>query len=304
MKGQTIPMPRLLVALDGSHLAEAVLPLVRTLAMALGAQITLLHVLEHHPPTTIHGERHLTTKAEADAYLNGLAEQLRADGFVAETHVHANPQQDVAGSIAAHATELNVDMIVLAAHGHGGIREWVVGRIPQQVAAKAGRAVMIVPVPTQKDLTAIHRIMLPVDQAGEARAAIPITTLLATAFKAELILETVVPTPGTVPGEAGVATVFLPRTTAELLKIAEDQARANLEHLANLFAGEGISATTYIQRGDPARELAHAISMHNPDMVIMATHGRVGLDGLWAGSVGPRVVSAATCPVLLVPIQE
>ena len=61
MNGTANSSTRLLVGLDGSPLAETVLPLVSTLATALGARVTLLHVLEHNPPSTVHGQPHLTT---------------------------------------------------------------------------------------------------------------------------------------------------------------------------------------------------------------------------------------------------
>ncbi len=294
---------RLLVALDGSHLAESVLPLVQTLAKALDAEVTLLHVLEYEPPATVHGEPHITTLAQAQAYLKRVAEQMRASGLPITTHAHTNPERDVAASIAGHAAELNADMIVLAAHGRGGIRQWLVGRIPQQVAARAGRPVLIVPTPTDHDLSALRRILLPMDPAGEAVAALPLAQRLAAACKAELVLVTVVPTPGTMPGNAGAATVFLPHTAETLLDYAEDQARAKLEQLAMSLRDARITVTTDVRRGDPARELVQAITAHGVDLVVMATHARAGLDGLLAGSVGPRVVAAAPCPVLLVPIR-
>jgi len=301
--GTTASPTRLLVALDGSRLAETVLPLVRTLAAALGAQVTLLHVLEQQPPAMIHGEPHLTTLAGAEAYLDQVAAQLRGAGLIVTTHVHPNPERDVAASIAAHAAEMNADLVALCAHGRGGIREWLVGRIPQQVAARAGRAVIIVPAPTEGDLSTIRRIVLPMDQAGEAMAALPLTQQLAGACGAELVLVTVVPTPGTMPGDAAAATVFLPHAAASLLDWAEDQARTTLQQLAASLSAAGLAVKAEVRRGDIPRELVQAITAHRADLVVMATHARVGIEGLWAGSVAPRVTALAPCPVLLVPIR-
>lgn len=302
--GTTASPTRLLVALDGSRLAETVLPLARTLAVALGAQVALLHVLEQQPPATVHGEPHLTTLVNAETYLAQVAERLRSAGLTVTTHVHPNPQRDVAASIAAHASEMNADMIVLCAHGQGGIREWLVGRIPQQVAALAGRPVLIVPAPTEGDLSSVSRIVLPVDQTGEALVALPLAQRLASACHAELVLITVVPTPSTMPGDAGAATVFLPRTAASLLDWAEDQARATLQQLATELRAAGLAVTTEVRRGDPARELVQAIVAQRADLVVMATHARAGLEGLLAGSVAPRVTALVPCPMLLVPIRQ
>ena len=63
----------LLVPLDGSHLAEAALPAAACLAEHLGASITLIHIIERDVSGEIHGERHLKTPAEANAYLEAVA---------------------------------------------------------------------------------------------------------------------------------------------------------------------------------------------------------------------------------------
>ena len=80
-----------LVPLDGSQLAESVLPAVAWLANRLGASITLLHIIEQGPSATIHGDRHLTQPGEAEAYLTEVAARLRDEDQVAapvECHVH------------------------------------------------------------------------------------------------------------------------------------------------------------------------------------------------------------------------
>src|SRR5207302_1377683 len=49
----------LLVPLDGSKLAEAILPAAAAWAERLHARLTLLHITEKNAPATIHGEHHL-----------------------------------------------------------------------------------------------------------------------------------------------------------------------------------------------------------------------------------------------------
>ena len=79
---------RLLVPLDGSPLAEAVLPAVRFLAGQGVNHIVLLHVLEHDPPETIHGQRHLTEEISAEQYLKTIAASLLALNVGVDVHVH------------------------------------------------------------------------------------------------------------------------------------------------------------------------------------------------------------------------
>ena len=60
---------RLLVPLDGSKLAETVLPIVERLAAVYGSSVELLYVLERGAPSEVHGERHLRETKEAADYL-------------------------------------------------------------------------------------------------------------------------------------------------------------------------------------------------------------------------------------------
>jgi len=298
------PAPaHMMVGLDGSRLAESALPAARALARALGARVTLVHVLEAEPPETIHGEPHLTTVAQAQAYLDEAAQRLALAGVAVSTHVHEDPQRHVAAAIAAEADELNADLIVLCAHGSGGLQSWLVGRTVQRVIAHSNRPVLVVPASAAGDLGTYRRLLLPVDQYGEAQQALPLARRLAVACRAEVVLLTVVPTVDTMPGDAGAASVFLPRTAASLLDFAEEEARATLARLSEELSAAGLAAVADVRRGDPAREILQAISGFAVDLVVMATHARKGLDGLWAGSVGPRILGAAPCPVLVVPIR-
>jgi nucleotide-binding universal stress UspA family protein len=81
MESTTQPVfAHLLVPLDGSPLAEAALPAAVALGQRSSARLTLLHVLERRAPATIHGHRHLTNLAEAEAYLGEVAAGFAAAG--------------------------------------------------------------------------------------------------------------------------------------------------------------------------------------------------------------------------------
>lgn len=117
----------LLVPLDGSGLAETVLPYVHVLAHYNGTRVTLVHLIERNAPASVHGARHVTTVAEGQSYLTDVAESLRCDGIGVDTHVDTNEDGDTAGRIVDHAAEIHVDLIVLCAHGRSGIGRWLFG---------------------------------------------------------------------------------------------------------------------------------------------------------------------------------
>jgi len=169
-----VPAParlgHLLVPLDGSPLAEAALPAAETLARALGADVTLLHVMERGAPATVHGHAHLTDAAAAQAYLDALAPRFAGIGAGrVDTHVHPNPENDVALSIGEHAAELGADLVVLSAHGEGGIGGWLTGTIAQQTIRRATPPVLLIrPNPVGSASASPESLSTRRDQRGRA----------------------------------------------------------------------------------------------------------------------------------------
>ena len=134
----------LLVPLDGSKLAESVLPVVRTLAERIGCAVKLLHVIEKHPPSSIHGDTHLQDVAGAERYLALIAERIKGWGLSVSMHVHEVPQGDVPRCIAEHAEELEQDLIVLCTHGSGGFKRFVFGTNAEQVLTHGRTPVILI----------------------------------------------------------------------------------------------------------------------------------------------------------------
>ena len=123
----------ILVPLDGSALAESALTTAGWLARKLDAQVTLVHVIEKNAPSEVHSERHLVTPDEAGVYLDEVSRRPVLSGLRVTTHVHTAEVSDVARSIFEHSAEMAPDLIVMCAHGRGGVRRLLFGAIAQQV---------------------------------------------------------------------------------------------------------------------------------------------------------------------------
>ncbi len=119
---------RLLLPLDGSRLAESVLPPALFLAERFGATIVLFHAIEQDAPATVHGQRHLMTREDAQQYLTQVAARLAQPGLSIETDIHTMEQSNMARSIREHISELRADLVCLCAHGRGGPPGQAVGR--------------------------------------------------------------------------------------------------------------------------------------------------------------------------------
>ena len=297
---------RLLVPLDGSRLAEAVLPATEALAVCFSSLVILIHVLEEHAPATVHGDRHLMDAGEAAQYLQTIAARLQASGISVETHVHEALEGDVARSVVEHTEEFVPDLVVLCAHGRGGLRDWLYGNIAQQVLQRGTRPVLMIQ-PNQDGSAppfSPHCILVPLDGRHEYVPAVSVATTLAQAFSARLHLTLVVPTLGTLPKEQVGTGMLLPTAMRAILDLDEQESQAYLDRIATRSRAQGLRVQTEVIRGETVQELLQYAERLQPDLMVMASHGRAGLNAALTGSVASRLTARATCPMLLIRLAE
>jgi nucleotide-binding universal stress UspA family protein len=296
----------LLVPLDGSKLAEAALPAAARLAEILGARVTLVHVIERDAPQEIHGERHLTSPDEARSYLDETAIRAFPAGMQVEKHVHTSEVSNVAQSIVEHVGELGPDLIVMCTHGRGGLRRWMFGRIAQQVVNRGTTPVLLIQ-PTAAETAPTfdcRRLLVALDGNPEHEEGIEVAAALAMLCRAELYLLMVVHTFGTLAGEQAASAKMLPGATYALLDMAEHDAEEYLLRHVKQLEAKGLSVSARVIRGGPATTIAGAAEKANIDLIVLATHGKTGMEAFWSGSATPNVTSRTSIPLLLVPVQE
>ncbi len=294
----------ILVPLDGSKLAEAILPVAASLAQALKAPVTLLHVIEKDAPEEVHRDRHLTDSSEAEAYLAETARHAFPPKGKVDWHVHTAAVADVARSIVDHsADEFQPDLILLCAHGNSGMHDLFFGNI-----ASAGRCSQRDPGPVDQTVGVsvpfkINRILVPLDNESIHDKAIPIAEELAKACGAQLDLLCVIPTLGTLSGEQAASGNLMPSTTTAFLDIAEEIAQEHFQAHLDEFQNIGLPATAEIARGDPAQVIAKTAERIGANLIIFGTHGRAGLDAFWNRSVASSVARKTQIPLLLIPLS-
>lgn len=298
---------KLLVPLDGSRLAEAVLPATHLLAERFGATVSLLHVMEQGAPETIHGEHHLANLKEAEAYLSRVAKECDCQASSVEVHVHPNQERDVVGSIIGHSREFAADLIILATHGWGGMRDLLVGSMAQQVLRRGVLPVLLIRPTASGEPPAFEgkRVLVPLDgkQAHDG-AVLPVVEGVAEALGSTLQLLLVVPTLATMPSNQAPVSILSPSATAVALDMEEEEGREYLGRVARELGGKGIPVSAEVRRGDPTACVVDAAQGSNPDLIVMATHGRAGLGAFWSASVGSRILARIHQPLLLVRVPE
>jgi nucleotide-binding universal stress UspA family protein len=150
---------RILVPLDGSDLAERVLPYVEALAKQFGSTVILLLATDLprvllttgaapggtplavpviNPKPIVEGERRA-----AAGYLDAVAERLRAGGLTVECE---QPNGPAAETIVEGARRLGADLIAMTTHGRGGLGRLVYGSVADAVLRSAPCPVLLVRV--------------------------------------------------------------------------------------------------------------------------------------------------------------
>jgi nucleotide-binding universal stress UspA family protein len=294
-----------LAATDFSREAEAALRRAAALAYAHGAALEVLHVLAH----TLAGDtwqlladywrsRLAGTGADrarqiALGRLEATAARLSSEtGRPAQTHL-AEGRPPV--EIAARAAALGAGLVAVGAHGEHGMRELFLGSTAQQLLRLAPCPVLMV---RQWPLAPYERVLLPTDFSAPAREAARLARdffpgarpCLFHAFE--------------LPYEPMMRYAGVESDTIETHR-REAQARLR-EELAAFAESAGFArheALLRVAHGyAPARILEAAQDMET-DLIVIATHGRSGLEAAFLGSVALRIALEARCDVLFVRPQ-
>jgi nucleotide-binding universal stress UspA family protein len=143
----------ILIPLDGSVLAEQVLPHVQALVRPEDdVRITLLRAVPPvHASTVEFGGMYAGSVAPAENlepaeqtardYLVPIANRLQADGYHVALHIS---RLMAAEAILDYAEHHQVDLIAIATHGRSGVSRWVFGSVTQKVIHAATVPVLVI----------------------------------------------------------------------------------------------------------------------------------------------------------------
>lgn len=137
---------RALVPLDGSTIAEAIVPFILEIAGPLDMEVALLRVILPTPPVMVEGGGAMVVddveqlRARAEEYLASVATGLHARGVRATTQVRFGNAVD---EILAGAREAEADLIAMTTHGRGGLGRLLFGSVAEAVLRQAETPVFL-----------------------------------------------------------------------------------------------------------------------------------------------------------------
>jgi nucleotide-binding universal stress UspA family protein len=294
----------ILVALDGTSLAEVALPETKALAELLSARVTLLHVIESEPNPIAHGERHLTDRREAEDYLSQVAQQFISEAIPCDIHVHSETVEQVAGGIVAHEEEFHPDLVVMCTHGPGKLERLLHGSLPQQVVA-LGQTPLLLINPNNRLAGSpfrLQQILVALDGDPRHENGYELACAIAASGKVRLQLLSVVPELSSLAGRRASLSRYLPGASWFLQGVTQENLRIYLGRLLARAEELGIDVTGEIQYGKVAKTILAAADSIDADLVVLATHGKAGTQAFWANSIAAQVQGQTTRALLLVPV--
>jgi len=281
---------KILVPLDGSPLAEQILPYVRLLAATDNLAVELLWVddveLAGWPPRS--GKEYL--RQATARYLSALKqiEPIVAEGKPAEV-------------IVRRAATKPSCLIAMATHGMSGMRRWLIGSVASKVTQSAENPVLLVRPSENADPAAaigLKTIFVPLDGSGLAENALRHAVPLAKELKLAVQLLRVYK----LPSEAYiVADGVIAQGSAQFRDVMQREAQSYLDGKVETLRAEGLAHVIgTAMEGDAASEIIDLAGKTANCLVVMSTHGRSGMGRWLLGSVAEKVVQHSHAPVLLI----
>ena len=294
----------ILVPLDGSTLAECVLPHVIAIAPVSNARVTLLHVMQQSQngrgtPAVDPIEWHLQ-KQNLEKYLDQVVSQLNASGILAVERVIL--EGSPANTVIDFARNNNVDLIVLSTHGQSGLSGWNVSSVVQKILLRSYKSILLVRayIRSSGAVTKVRykRLFAGMDGSPRSEFVLPFAIGLAQYHKSQLILETVIEKP------QPLNRFPLSDEDSEIVnKFVEKNYQAAtryLEQLLTQFSMKELKLKAHVSVGDNAIAVLHDMAEEsNADLVLLAAHGYSGEKRWPYGSVTTSFIAYGNTSLLI-----
>jgi nucleotide-binding universal stress UspA family protein len=293
---------KILVPLDGSATAEAVLPYAQALAAGFKTTVELLSVIDigamttHLSPDKI---RHLdgiiaTEERKCATYLEDVAKKF------SHSPTECRIVRGTPAEIILETTSQERDaLIAMATHGRSGAKRWLLGSVAEKVLRGTTNPLFLVRAAAAKTSPQqiVNSIVVPLDGSQLAEKILPTVCGWARALDVEVTLIRAFEFPAAAYYSSETFIPDYDEMREEARKEAADYLRVKEDSLVR----EGVRTVSILTTEGPAAEeiIRHAQTVPGA-LIAMSTHGRSGVQRWLLGSVTEKVVRHADDPVLVV----
>ena len=273
----------ILVPLDGSQLADCVLPHVVAIARPFDAEITLLRMLEKNLAGASAQLFDLLNwqinKTRTSLYLEKIQARFQKSNIRVQTEILEGL---IAEGITEYAQSRGIKLIILSSHGRHGLTQWGISSITQKIILSAQTSLLIVRahqyVGHSDELTeapVYRHILVPLDGSQRAENVLPAITQLANFHKSQIHLVQVVQTPEMARQMPPVREDI--ELSNRIVERNREEAERYLEQLKSRSYLEGIAVQTHLIASDNAAVALHQlVEQEQIDLVALSAHGYSG----------------------------
>jgi len=294
---------KILVPLDGSKTAEAVLPYVRALAEKLEVDVELIAAVDlDEMASNVSAAEGLFLDTLFDDECRRQGEYLKeiAISFPAGRARFKVEKGSPAAVIVDTAAADKQTLIAMATHGRSGLNRWLLGSVAEKVLRAASNPTLLVRASSEARLeerAPLKSVVVPLDGSDLAERVLPAVVDFAKRLDLEVILFRAYSIPYAVYGGGGYYALDLDKIIGEIdadvsryLQEKVDALRKTGLEKVSCASKEGLSADEIIK-----------FSRHkSTGMIAMCSHGRSGVKRWVLGSVTETVARHSTVPVLVV----
>ena len=292
-----IRLQKILFPTDFSPCADRAFDLALLLAQHFGADLHMFHAVVLHEDDPHNPAHHFPDPGAIHQRLERLADSEMARLLERQGATEARIRQvksrgiSAAPTILEYADEWDADLIVMGTEGRRGPSHLLLGSVAEEVVGHAGCPVLTVRGGDGAEpLSAIDRILVPVDLSEQAARSLRVAGALAKRFGAEIealhVVEDVV-----FPAYFG-PTVDV---TAELL----DRASAALDEFVDAAVGSDPVKRSVVTGQRASLEILRVAERNGSDLVVLPSHGMSEPGEYLFGSTAKRVVQHSPVPVLV-----
>lgn len=297
----------ILVPLDGSQLADCVLPHVAAIACPFDAEVTLLRILEKNQAGTSAQLFDLLNwqinKTRSALYLDKIQARLQSSNIRVKTAVLEGL---TAEGITEYAQNRGMKLIVLSSHGRHGLTQWGISSTTQKTILSAQTSLLIVRAHQYgvhsgeaAEAPVYRNILVPLDGSQRAENVLPIITQLAHFHKSQIHLVQVIQTPEMARQMPPVREDI--ELSNRIVERNREEAERYLEQLKSRSYLEGITIQTHLITSDNAAVALHQLAeQENIDLAALSAHGYSGNHQWPYGSMVNNFIMYGKMPLLVV----
>lgn len=295
----------ILIALDGSQSAHWAAIQASRLGILNESNVDLVAVLNEQSYSLFGfhllspDDRILVMKEIRSQFLDPVRLSLEESGAkIQDIRVlEGSPSE----TILQRSTERESDLIVMGRHNYGLFARTIFGSVSSEVMNHSSRPMLVVPSQEEPNSVAANTLLVPTDFSEESELALKHACRIAQKVGARIHLFHSIPDFDltSLSSDPAFRKVLFPLMKAHEERL--EQSHSKLEEYGKYLSEQDIESRWTLSNRPMIDSVVKLCEEEKVSLIVMASHGRTGLDRIWNGNAADTLINSQDCPVLVVP---